>query len=295
MKESFHQPVMLREILEALDPKPGHHFVDATLGAGGHARAILEKTAPAGKLLGIERDPAMLAIVRERLASFGSRFVPVCATYDQMKEIVKKRKIGSIAGVLFDLGISSWHLEHSGRGFSFLRDEPLDMRFNPAAAGQTAADILQTFSEEELARVFETYGEEPYAERIARAIVFKRKRLRFERTGQLVDSITAIKSRTSRAHPATKIFQALRIAVNRELELLENGLSAAVEILAPGGKIAIIAFHGLEARIVKNIFRRWEREQKGARYPTHAIAPSREEIRANPRARSAHLYLFYHL
>lgn len=295
MKESFHQPVMLNEVLEALDPKPGQHFVDATLGAGGHAQAILEETAPAGKLLGIERDPEILAIARERLASFGPRLVPVCATYDQMKEIAKKRKMVPIRGVLFDLGISSWHLEHSGRGFSFLRDEPLDMRFNPAAAGQTAADLLQNFSEEELARVFEKYGEEPYAKRIAHAIVRTRKRLRFERTGQLVESITAVKSRTSRAHPATKIFQALRIAVNHELELLESGLAAAVGILAPGGKIAVVAFHGLEARIIKNIFRQWECEQKGARYPKHAIAPLREEIRANPRARSAHLYLFHHL
>lgn len=295
MNEVLHKPVMLNEVLEALDLKPGQHFVDATLGTGGHAQAILERTAPDGKILGIERDPEMLKIARERLASFGPRFVPVCGTYDQIKEIAKKRKMVPIHGMLFDLGISSWHLEHSGRGFSFLHDEPLDMRFNPGEAGQTAADLLQHFSEEELARVFEKYGEEPYAKRIAHAIVRDRKRLRFERTGQLVERITAVKSRTSRTHPATKIFQALRVAVNGELELLESGLSAAVEILAPGGKIAVVAFHGLEARIIKNIFRQWEREQKGARYPKHAMTPSREEIRANPRARSAHLYVFHRL
>ena len=295
MKDFFHQPAMLNEVLAALNPKPGQHFIDATLGAGGHAEAILERTAPDGVLLGIERDSEMLAIARERLASFGSRFMPARATYNQIREIVKKRKMRFITGVLFDLGVSSWHLEHSGRGFSFLRDEPLDMRFNPAEAGQTAADILQNFSEEKLARIFEEYGEEPYANPIARAVARERKYTRFERTDQLVRVIAAIKKRAIRVHPATKIFQALRIAVNGECELLESGLSAAHEILVPNGKIVVIAFHGLEARIIKNTFRLWEKEQKGRRYPKHAVAPSREEIRANPRARSAHLYLFHHI
>jgi 16S rRNA (cytosine1402-N4)-methyltransferase len=299
MNEIFHKPAMLKEVLEALDPKPGRHFVDATLGAGGHAQAILERTAPEGKLLGIERDPEMLAIACERLASFGSRLIPVCATYDQMHMIAKKRSIGPITGVLFDLGLSSWHLERSKRGFSFQRDEPLDMRFNPAAAGPTAADLLRNFSEEELARVFEEYGEEPYAKRIARAIVLARKRMRFERTDQLVRVITAIKRnvflRKARIHPATKIFQALRIAVNRELEFLAAGFKAAEKTLDTRGSVAVIAFHGLEAKIIKKTFRLWEHEQKGRRIPKHPIAPLREEIRVNPRARSARLYIFQHI
>ena len=299
MNEFFHKPVMLKEVLDALDPRPDQHFIDATLGAGGHAEAILKQTAPHGKLLGIERDPEMLGIARERLAPFGPRLIPVCAPYNQMRTIAKKRMLGPVQGVLFDLGLSSWHLEHSGRGFSFqsalLRDrydEPLDMRFNPAAAGPTAAEILNSSSQDELARIFVEYGEEPRAHEIAKAIVRQRKRERFEKTGQLVEIMG---KRRTRVHPATKVFQALRIAVNRELEFLEKGLSAAIEILTQGGKIAAIAFQGLEARIIKNTFRLWEREQKGRRVNAHAIAPSREEIRANSRARSAHLYIFHHI
>lgn len=297
MKEFFHKPAMLNEVLEALDPKPGQHFIDATLGAGGHAEAILERTASDGVLLGIERDPEMLAIARERLASFGPRLISVCVTYDRMGEIVRERKIGPIAGVLFDLGISSWHLEHSGRGFSFLRDEPLDMRFNPVAAGKTAADLLESFSEEELARVFQEYGEEPYAARIAAAIVRERKRYAITTTSQLVALIDRVilRRRRARIHSATKVFQALRIAVNRELEFLALGLEAAEKAVAACGKTAVIAFHGLEAKIVKSMFRLWEKEGKGTRRPKHTIAPSREELCANPRARSAHLYIFQHL
>lgn len=297
MNDIFHQPVMLKEVLTALDPKPGQHFVDATLGAGGHAQAILERNASDGILLGIERDPEMLAIARERLASFGSRLMPVCTTYDRMGEIVKKKRIGSIAGVLFDLGISSWHLEHSGRGFSFLRDEPLDMRFNPAVARQTAADLLENFSEEEIARIFEEYGEEPYAKRIAAAIVRERKHRAITTTRQLVALIdrTILRRRRTRIHPATKVFQALRIAANRELDLLAAGLKAAEKTIGTGGKILVIAFHGLEARIVKNMFRLWEKEEKGICRPKHAIAPFREGRRANLRARSAHLYVFQHV
>ena len=299
MNEFFHKPVMLKEVLDALDPRPDQHFIDATLGAGGHAEAILKQTAPHGKLLGIDRDPEMLGIARERLAAFGSRLIPVCAPYNQMRTIAKKRMLGPVQGVLFDLGLSSWHLEHSGRGFSFqsalLRDrydEPLDMRFNPAAAGPTAAEILNSSSQDELARIFVEYGEEPRAHEIAKAIVRQRKRERFEKTGQLVEIIG---KRRTRVHPATKVFQALRIAVNHELEFLEKGLSAAIETLTQGGKIAAIAFQGLEARVIKNTFRLWEREQKGRRVNAHAIAPSREEIRANSRARSAHLYIFHHI
>lgn len=289
---------MLNEVLEAFDLKPGWHFIDATLGAGGHAQAILERTAPDGVLLGIERDPEMLAIARERLASFGSRLIPVRATYDRMKEMARKKLIDHpIAGILFDLGMSSRHLERSGRGFSFLRDEPLDMRFNPKGKGQTAADLLENFSEEELARIFEEYGEEPYAKRIAAAIVRERKRHAITTTRHLATLIDRMmpKKRRARIHSATKVFQALRIAVNREFELLAAGLQAAEKTIGAGGKILVIAFHGLEAKIVKNIFRQWEKEGKGARVAKHAVTPLREETRANPRARSAHLYAFHHI
>lgn len=297
MNEVFHKPVMLQEILAAFDPKPNQHFIDATLGAGGHAQAILERTAPDGVLLGIERDPEMLAIACERLALFGSRFMPVCASYDQMEKIAKELRIGPIQGVFFDLGISSWHLERSGRGFSFLRNEPLDMRFNPKERRETAADLLQNCSGEELARVFEEYGEEPYAKRIATAIVRERKRHAIAMSSQLAALIVRVISprRRTRIHAATKVFQALRIAVNHELEFFVAGLKVAEKIVAACGKITIIAFHGLEAKIIKNIFRQWEEEEKGKRVPKHAIAPLREEMLANHRARSAHLYAFQHL
>ncbi len=278
--KNFHQPVMLQEVLEALNPQPGQHFIDATLGAGGHAEAILERTAPDGILLGIERDPDMLAIAKERLRKFGSRLVPVCAPYDQMKEIVRQKAFGPVDGALFDLGISSWHLEHSGRGFSFQRDEPLDMRFNPDEGGPTAADILNGTSQEELAHILREYGEEPRARQIAKAIVRKRKQGRFTRTGQLVESLALWRTDRRTRHPATKIFQALRIAVNGELEILERGLAAAEDLCEPKGNIVAIAFHGLEGKIIKKILR-----------PSKTRAPSYQEIKDNPRARSAHLYL----
>lgn len=282
MNEHFHIPVMLKEVLEVLDPKPGQDFIDATVGAGGHAEAILERIAPHGRLIGIERDPGMLTIARRGLTRFGPRFVPVCALYDRINEIAADEKMGPFHGVLFDLGISSWHLEHSGRGFSFQRDELLDMRFNPEEGGPTAADILNGSSQDELARILQEYGEEPYAYGIAKAIAQKRKQKRLETTFQLVEIIArAAKKRTARIHPATKTFQALRIAVNHEYDVLERGLGVAKEVLAPGGKIAAIAFQGLEGRIIKNVLR-----------PYHIRAPSYEEIRQNPRARSAHLYFF---
>lgn len=307
MNDIFHKPVMLNEVLATLDPKPNQHFVDATLGLGGHAAAILERTAPDGVLIGIERDPEMLALARKRLVSFGSRFMSFCATYDRIYELARAHHVRPIAGVLFDLGMSSWHLEHSGRGFSFLRDEPLDMRFNPAEAGQTAADIIRTFSREELARIFRDYGEEPRAALIADLIVKERRRRAITTTSQLAALIEKTAParpdghsggpRRSRAriHAATKVFQALRIAVNGELELLERGLSAAFDVLVPKGKIAVITFQGLEARIVKQSFRDWEKAEKGKRTTKHAIAPLRDEIKENPRARSAHLYCFQHI
>lgn len=297
MNDIFHKPVMLNEVLATLDPKSGQHFIDATLGAGGHAQAFLERTAPDGLLLGIERDPEMLALARKHLISFGSRLIPVCATYDHMKEIVRKKHIGPIAGAFFDLGMSSWHLEHSGRGFSFLRDEPLDMRFNSEEKWPTAADLLQHFSEEELTRVFQEYGEESRAASIAAMIVRERKHHAITITRQLVALIdrAILRRRRTRIHAATKVFQALRIAVNREFELLAAGLQAAEKTIGAGGKILVIAFHGLEAKIVKNIFRQWEKEGKGARIAKHAVTPLREEIHTNPRARSAHLYAFHHI
>lgn len=253
----FHKPVLLKSTIALLDPKPGGVFVDATLGGGGHAEGILAATAPDGILIGMDRDPDAIAYARQRLSQFGDRVRIHEANYRDIRSVVRAEGRDEVDGVLFDLGISSHELE-SGRGFSFQHDEPLDMRMSPTEETLTAWDIVNDYEEAELAALIWEYGEERHSRRVARAIVDRRKHGRIQTTGELVDVIQSAiggRYRGQRIHPATRTFQALRIAVNSELDALELGLAAAADLLRVGGRVAVISFHSLEDRMVKNTFR----------------------------------------
>ncbi len=296
-----HQPVLYQEVINALMPRSPGKYVDATVGAGGHAWGILEASSPEGQLLGLDRDPQALALASQRLSIFSGRYTLIQAAYDTL--LTQLHIVGweSVNGILFDLGVSSMQLEQAERGFSFLQEGPLDMRFDPADP-LTAADLVNTLSETALADLIWRYGEERYARRIARAIVQNRP---LSTTRQLAEVIRrAVGRYPHEIHPATRTFQALRIAVNRELERLEAALPQAVTALAPGGRLAVIAFHSLEDRIVKQFFRRESTQclcppqqpqctcghQATLREITrHPITPQEDEIRSNPRARSARL------
>jgi 16S rRNA (cytosine1402-N4)-methyltransferase len=300
--EAFgHQPVLLREVLAALQPRPGGRYIDGTLGAGGHAEAVLRGSAPDGRLLGFDRDPAALAFAARRLASFGDRFTGVAHSFGNMGIIAPGHGFTEVDGILLDLGLSSRQLDDAKRGFSFLKEGPLDMRFDPRQ-GETAAALINNLSAEELADIFRRYGEEGQSRRIARIIVAHRP---LRTTTELAGLIEReIGRRKPGRHPATKVFQALRIAVNDELGEIERGLQSAIDLLRPGGRLAVISFHSLEDRLVKQFFRRESRdcicppEQPictcGARARLKpvirkAVKATAEEIAANPRSRSARL------
>ncbi|HUY82996.1 MAG TPA: 16S rRNA (cytosine(1402)-N(4))-methyltransferase RsmH [Steroidobacteraceae bacterium] len=298
-----HLPVLLVEAVAALDLKPDGVYMDATFGRGGHAEAILQRIGLGGTLLCLDRDPAAVAAARERfgadrrVAIFLARFSALAACADQLRPGLR------MDGILFDLGVSSPQLDDKSRGFSFLQDGPLDMRMD-GSGGRSAADVVNTAAADELARIFREFGEERFANRIARAIVADRRGTPFRRTRQLADMIARVSPKPERhKHPATRVFQALRIHVNNELGELETGLAAALERLEPGGRLAVISFHSLEDRIVKQFMRRHaSTDPVYAGLPTipaHArarlriigkpIAADTGEIARNPRARSARL------
>lgn len=286
----MHVPVLQEEVLKYLEPKPNENFIDATLGFGGHAKAILEKTAPRGKILGIEWDPFALENPKSeaRNPKWKQRLILANDTYANLEQIVKKEKFPKIAGILFDLGLSSWQLEESKRGFSFQKNEVLDMRFNPEH-GLDAKKILNFWSRFDIQSILKDYGEEQFAESIAKAIVEARKEKPIVRTFQLVEIIKQATPKwyhRKRIHPATKTFQALRIAANSELENLAAALPQAVSLLSPKGKLLVISFHSLEDRIVKKFFKQDQRLEILTKKP---VTASEKEQRANPRSRSAKL------
>jgi 16S rRNA (cytosine1402-N4)-methyltransferase len=281
----MHVPVLLDEVVQLLAPQRGGTFVDCTVGLGGHARALLEQGA--SRIIGIDRDQAALRMAREALEAFGDRVELVHADYRELPRVLDERSVSVVNGVLADLGVSSMQLESDGRGFSFRRDEPLDMRMDPSR-GPTAADLLATVDEEELANVIYQYGEERQSRRIARALVAARREQPLRTTGQ-VAAIVRRASRTrsyARIDAATRTFQALRIWVNRELEGLDAFLESATRRLAPAGRLAVISFHSLEDRIVKHTFRRLHGVQILTRRP---LVANDDELTRNPRARSAKL------
>jgi 16S rRNA (cytosine1402-N4)-methyltransferase len=285
-----HIPVLTAEALLHLQPERGGHFVDCTVGLGGHARALLE--AGATRILGLDRDPAAIAVARHNLAPWADRVELVHADYRVLDEVLETRQIDRVDGAMADLGISSMQLEAPGRGFSFQRDEPLDMRMDPTT-GETAADLVARSSERDLADAIFTYGEERYSRRIARSLAAARREAPIATTGQLASIVRrSVPHRGyTRIDPATRTFQALRIWVNRELEGLDRFIEAAVRRLRIGRRLVVITFHSLEDRIVKHTLRALERgEQALLRVLTKKpVVPTDDEVRHNPRARSAKL------
>lgn len=296
-----HTPVLLGEAVEGLQARPGGYFIDCTVGLGGHARAILERITPGGRLLGIDADPEAIEASRDALRDYGEVATLVNDNFVNLEAICKRYQFHPVDGILFDLGVSSLQLDTADRGFSFHLDAPLNMRFDPGQ-GSTASEIVNTFSEQELARLIEKYGEERHSRRIARHIVQNRPVATTLELANLVEQ--ALRSKRARIHPATRTFMALRIAANNELQNLEPALKQATDLLRPGGRLAVISYHSLEDRIVKQFMRRAAASclcPPGTvmcccgHLPTlklisrKVIKPTSLEIDSNPRSRSAKL------
>jgi 16S rRNA (cytosine1402-N4)-methyltransferase len=288
-----HIPVLLKEVIENLNPSQGSRLIDATIDGGGHALAILAKIMPGGKLLGIEWDGDLLKKLEEKINNsvFKDNVILVNDSYVNLKSIAEDKDFLGIDGVLFDFGMSSWHLEDAGRGFSFTKDEPLDMRY--AEKGElNAQEIINRWHYDDLVEIFKNYGEERFASKIAGLIVEARKKQKIETTLQLakiIENAVPFWYRRGRLHFATKTFQALRIAVNRELENIEKGIDQSGRVLKTGGRLAIISFHSLEDRIVKNFLRSESKAGRLKIITKKPIRPGPSEIRENPRSRSAKL------
>ena len=296
----YHRPVLEKEVVELLEPKTGSFIVDGTCGGGGHTEALLESGAD---VLALDQDPDAVQHVSEQLASFGRRVTVRQANFRHAAKVLDELGIRTIGGALLDLGVSSRQLENAERGFSLVRNGPLDMRMDPRTE-LTAATIVNEYSAEQLTRLFRELGEEPAARRIASLIVKMRNRSPFRETLPLARAIEKLAGRHGRRHPATQVFQALRMEVNGELAALEEGLRVLAGRLQPGARIAVIAFHSLEDRIVKNFFRdrsrewldrpEWPAPQRNPDYDLKLVTPkpvepSEDEQRANPRSRSAKL------
>ncbi|MDI6824771.1 MAG: 16S rRNA (cytosine(1402)-N(4))-methyltransferase RsmH [Bacillota bacterium] len=287
----MHRPVMVAQVVELLGVKPGGTYVDCTVGEGGHAAAIMDRAGPGGRLLGLDWDGEALAAARERLAPWGSAVRLRQEPFSRLAEILAEEGMGPLDGVLFDLGVSSRHLDDPTRGFSYQHEGPLDMRMDRRQA-LTAADLVNGLGENDLAFIIARYGEERWARRIARSIVERRARSPLRTTTDLVaairDAIPA-PARRKGGHPARRTFQALRIAVNRELEQLEQALDQAADGCRPGGRVCVISFHSLEDRIVKRRFLALARAGRGTVLTRRPLVPGPEEVRENPRSRSARL------
>ncbi len=305
-KDYGHRPVLLDECLEALAIKPGGVYLDGTLGRAGHSLAILRRLTAGGRLIGIDRDMTAIEAARERLAEFGDRVTLVHGNFRDLGSILRDLGAEGLDGMLFDLGVSSPQLDEPRRGFSYMHDAPLDMRMDGTAA-LDARQVVNTWSGEELCRILREYGEERYAARIAQAILRRRAQAPIETTGELADIIRSAMPAAAlreKQHPAKRSFQAVRIAVNGELDALPPMLEAAAEALAPGGRLAVITFHSLEDRIVKQTMRQLAvgctcppqfpvcvcgKKPKLKLVGRKPAAASPEELAANPRARSAKL------
>ncbi|HHY38846.1 MAG TPA: 16S rRNA (cytosine(1402)-N(4))-methyltransferase RsmH [Clostridia bacterium] len=292
--EGLHQPVMVRQVIEALRPHPGGVYVDCTLGDGGHAKAIAERCMPGGRVIGIDRDREALERAKERLSGFGGSVDIVHGVFSDLESIAQRclgSSSGVVDGILFDLGVSSLQVERAERGMSYWSSGPLDMRMD-TSSGVTAKDLVNSLSQEELRRIIQTYGEERWAPRIARFIVSARKRKPIETTDELAAVIKeAIPARFRRSgpHPARRTFQALRIAVNWELDHLKKGLLASIRVSKPKARICVISYHSLEDRIVKETFRDSATADSGLLeiITPKPLVPPEEEVAINPRSRSA--------
>lgn len=288
-----HIPVLLKEVMDGLDPKPGETMIDGTANGGGHTRAIADRVAPDGKVVSIEWDKEIFKKLKSDIenSEYRDRVVAVNDNYANLKNILSGLEVEKADGVLLDLGFSSVHVDISGRGFSFQKDEPLDMRYNQDQA-VTAYEIVNSWPELEIAEILKKYGEERFAYRIAKSICENRKREKIGTTLQLVDVVRgAVPAfyRKGKINCATRTFQALRIAVNGELDNIENVLPQMIDVLSSGGRIAIISFHSLEDRIIKNFFRDKSKEGLLKIITKKPITAAKEEAFENPRARSAKL------
>jgi 16S rRNA (cytosine1402-N4)-methyltransferase len=305
MKEG-HMPVLAEEVITMLSPASGSLQIDATVGGGGHTERILEATDPDGRLLGLDADGAAITRVRSRLGRFGERLVLRQANFRDLGSVAPAAGFAEVDGMLFDLGLSSFQLADRDRGFGFRTSGRLDMRFD-TSRGVPASELIASLDARELAALFRSYGEEPFASRIGRAIVAERARVPIERADQLATLVERVAPAPPRGHrrvhPATRVFQALRIAVNAELDSLELGLASAIDLLRPGGRLVVLSYHSLEDRIVKRFI---EAERKGCVCPPEvpvcvcgrrprlrvvgkSITPGERELAANPRSRSARL------
>ena len=304
-----HRSVLLRETIDSLSVKPDGIYVDGTLGGGGHALELCGRLGPEGRLVGIDQDEDAIAAAAERLADYRDRVSIVRSNYERMEDVLAGLGIDRVDGIYLDLGVSSYQFDAAERGFSYREDAPLDMRMDRRQP-LTAADVVADYSEEELTRIFREYGEEKFAKSIAGRIAAKRQVSPITTTGQLTGIIKEaipMKARAASGHPARRTFQALRIEVNRELEVLENSIDGMIRLLKPGGRLAIITFHSLEDRIVKNRFRENEnpcicppdfpvcvcgRKSRGKVITRRPVVPTAEEIEENKRCRSAKLRVF---
>jgi 16S rRNA (cytosine1402-N4)-methyltransferase len=301
MSLSIHIPVLLNEVIEGLQARRGGYFVDCTVGLGGHAAAILEKISPSGRLLGIDADPEAIEVSQDKLSDYGEAVTLVNDNFVNLEAICKRYHFHPVDGILFDLGVSSLQLDTAERGFSFHLDAPLNMRFDPRQ-GLTASDIVNTFSERELAQLIEEYAEERHSRQIARHIVQNRPVATTLELARLVEQVLG--GKRAKIHPATRTFMALRIAVNSELQNLESALKQTINLLRPGGRLAVISYHSLEDRIVKQFMRRAASSClcppgtivcRCGHVPTlklisrKVIKPTSLEIESNPRSRSAKL------
>ena len=307
--EFSHQSVLLKESIDALQIRPDGIYVDGTLGGGGHSLEICKRLSADGRLIGIDQDADALKAASERLIDYSDRVTIVRSNFCDMKKVLREINLTFIDGVILDLGVSSYQLDTAGRGFTYREDAPLDMRMDQRQP-QTAKDIVNGYSEMELYRVIRDYGEEKFAKRIAAGIVRERQKKLLETTGELIQVIKAAvpaKARAGGGHPAKRTFQAIRIELNRELDVLQDSLEDMIDLLNDGGRIAVITFHSLEDRIVKNIFRTCEnpctcppefpvcvcgKKSKGTVITKKPILPGEEELERNPRSKSAKLRVF---
>lgn len=305
-----HKSVLLDETIESLDIKPDGIYVDGTLGGGGHASEVCRRLGDKGRFIGIDQDADAIAAASERLKEFGDKVTIVRSNYENIDEVLKELGISQVDGIYLDLGVSSYQLDTAERGFTYREDDaPLDMRMDQRNE-MTAKDIVNTYSESELFHIIKNYGEDRFAKNIAKHIVRARQEKEIETTGELIEIIKAAipaKVRATGGHPAKRTFQAIRIELNKELEVLENSIDKMTDLLAPGGRLSIITFHSLEDRIVKNRFRINEnpctcppdfpvcmcgKKSKGRVVTRKPILPSKEELSENKRSKSAKLRVF---
>lgn len=307
--EFKHVSVLLQECIDGLAILPDGIYVDGTLGGAGHASEVCKRLSEQGRFVGIDQDDAAIATSTERLSQFGDKVCIVKSNYENMKLVLEELEIPEVNGILLDLGVSSYQLDTKDRGFSYMADAPLDMRMDQSQ-NMTAKDIVNSYDEEKLYQVIKVYGEERFAKSIARNLVKERQNHEIQTTGELVEIIKKsmpAKAKNGKGHPAKRTFQAIRIELNRELEVLENTLEDMISVLAPGGRLCIITFHSLEDRIVKNFFRKMEnpctcppnfpvcvcgKESQGKVITRKPILPSAEELEINSRSKSAKLRIF---